>query len=415
MKEAMFRNMLESLSFYIKQIGIQPDDNEELRLQKTILLMSSLMIASLALVWGVLYLAIGLTVAALIPLSYSFLSFLSIAVFALGRHYQLFRFSQLLLTLLLPFFLMVALGGFVNSSAVILWSLTSPVGAMLFVGRRQAIAWFIAYLTLVVGSGIIQIYLRPIDPLPQGLILAFFVLNISAVSLVAFVLLQYFVHQKDIAYRLLHIEQDKSEALLLNVLPREIAPVLKESNSTIADRFKAVSILFADLVDFTPLSEEISPEKMVNLLNEIFSYFDELVEKNDLEKIRTIGDNYMVVSGVPRPREDHAHALANVALDMREYLKTLPMMHGKKIRFRLGMNSGSVVAGVIGRQKFHYDVWGDAVNLASRMESQGVAEKIQIARDTRDLIADNFICERRGEVDVKGKGKIETWFLVNRK
>jgi len=227
-------------------------------------------------------------------------------------------------------------------------------------------------------------------------------------------LMQYFIHQKQVVYDLLLQEEEKSEKLLLNVLPREIASMLKESEETIAERFENVSILFADLVNFTPLSAEVSPEQMVDLLNEIFSYFDKLVARHDLEKIRTIGDNYMVASGVPRQRTDHAHVLADVALGMRDYLEELPAQYGNKIRFRLGMNSGSVVGGVIGRHKFHYDIWGDAVNLASRMESQGVPGKIQITCDTRNLIKDAYNCERRGEVDIKGKGMIETWFLMDR-
>ena len=213
---------------------------------------------------------------------------------------------------------------------------------------------------------------------------------------------------------MLIFEQVKSENLLLNVLPKEIAPILKEDKGTIAERFDAVSILFADLVGFTPLSTEIAPEDMVDLLNEIFSYFDTLVEKFGLEKIRTIGDNYMIASGVPVPREDHAYALASQALEMREYLEALPQQYGRKIMFRIGMNSGSVVGGVIGKQKFHYDVWGDAVNLASRMESQGVAGMIQVTNRTRELIKDQFIFEPRGEIDIKGKGLVKTWFLVDR-
>ena len=411
----MKQNFFEWLSKLIQQIGIEAEDSDELRLQKNILLFSSLMIASAAILWGVIYYAYGHTVAASIPLTYSALSFLSIFIFALGRHYQLFRFSQLLLDLLLPFMLMIALGGFVNSSAVILWSLTSPVGAILFLGRRQAIGWFIAFITLVVGSGLLQLIPRPITSLPPGVVVTFFVMNIIGVSVVVFVLLQYFLHQKNQAYRLLIFEQVKSENLLLNVLPKEIAPILKEDKGTIAERFDAVSILFADLVGFTPLSTEIAPEDMVDLLNEIFSYFDTLVEKFGLEKIRTIGDNYMIASGVPVPREDHAYALASQALEMREYLDALPQQYGRKIMFRIGMNSGSVVGGVIGKQKFHYDVWGDSVNLASRMESQGVAGMIQVTNRTRELIKDQFIFEPRGEIDIKGKGLVKTWFLVDRK
>lgn len=406
-------NFLAAIPNSLQQIGIKAEDSDELRLQKTILFLSSLMMASFGIVWGIIYWIYGQTVAALIPIAYSTLSFLSIFVFIYSRRYQLFRFSQLLLSLLLPFILMVALGGFLNSSAVILWSLTSPVGATLFMSRRRAVGWFLGYLGLVIVSGFIQAFIQPFKLLPQGLVVTFFVLNIVGVSIVAFILLQYFVYQKNIAYKLLHKEQEKSENLLLNVLPKEIAPILKENRSTIAERFNEVSILFADMVGFTPLSTEITPEDMVDLLNGIFSNFDILVEKYGVEKIRTIGDNYMIASGVPVPRDDHAIALASLAIEMREYLQTLPKIYGKIIRYRIGINSGSVVAGVIGKQKFHYDVWGDAVNLASRMESQGIPGMIQITNETRELLKNNFICEPRGEIDIKGKGPMKTWLLVD--
>jgi guanylate cyclase len=156
----------------------------------------------------------------------------------------------------------------------------------------------------------------------------------------------------------------------------------------------------------------MEPEKMVELLNEIYSCFDDLVEKYDLEKIRTIGDNYMVVSGVPRPRRDHAEAISGMALDMRAFLRDFTFGEGKRIHFRIGINSGSLVAGVVGRRKFQYDVWGDAVNVASRMESQGVPDQVQITAATRELVKSKFRLERRGAVEIKGKGEMETWFLV---
>jgi guanylate cyclase len=155
----------------------------------------------------------------------------------------------------------------------------------------------------------------------------------------------------------------------------------------------------------------MAPIEMVNLLNQIFSFFDSLVEKFDVEKIRTIGDSYMVASGVPRLRSDHAHALAYMSLEMRDYVCSLPLVEGRPIQFRIGINSGPVVGGVIGQKKFVYDLWGDPVNIASRMESHGVAGKIQVAQATYELIQADFICEARGMIDVKGRGEMATWFL----
>ena len=210
---------------------------------------------------------------------------------------------------------------------------------------------------------------------------------------------------------MLELEQEKSERLLLNVLPREIAAVLKEGDQTIADQYEAVSVLFADVVGSTALAVRLPPVKLVEVLNHAFSYFDSLVDKYGLEKIRTIGDNYMVASGVPQPRHDHAQALASMALEMKEYVSPQDDPGDVPLRFRIGMNAGPLVAGVIGHRKFHYDIWGDAVNTASHMESHGLPGKIQMTRATYELIKEEFVCQPRGFVEIKGKGQMETWFL----
>jgi class 3 adenylate cyclase/CHASE3 domain sensor protein len=212
----------------------------------------------------------------------------------------------------------------------------------------------------------------------------------------------------------LRLEQEKSENLLLNILPRDIAELLKKKPDSIAEQYSEASILFADVVDFTPMSSQMKPIELVELLNQVFSQFDGLVEKYDLEKIKTIGDCYMVASGVPRPRQDHAQAITCLALDMQEIVSKSHYF-GRKLTFRIGINSGPVVAGVIGRKKFIYDLWGDAVNTASRMESNGTGGLVQITQETYNLINDNFICESRGVIKVKGKGELPVWFVRGRK
>jgi class 3 adenylate cyclase len=210
----------------------------------------------------------------------------------------------------------------------------------------------------------------------------------------------------------LEAEQAKSDSLLHEMLPAGIVKRLKSGEGLIADRFTSVSVLFADLVGFTPLTAELAPAEIVELLMELFSHFDSLIGKYGVEKIRTIGDNYMVASGLPHPRPDHAQALAHMALEMSAYIRSRPPYHDRRVDFRMGLSSGPVIAGVIGRRKFQYDLWGDAVNTASRMESSGTAGKIQITRETYELIKDEFTCEPRGKVMVKGKGELETWYLV---
>jgi guanylate cyclase len=212
------------------------------------------------------------------------------------------------------------------------------------------------------------------------------------------------------------VEQAKAENLLLNILPQSIADRLKAEPRTIADHFSSASILFADVVDFTPLSERLPPAEVVGLLDHLFSHFDELAENYGLEKIKTIGDCYMVAAGVPSPRPDHARALALMALDMQRAMRSVDAEVGQLgLELRVGINSGPVVAGVIGRKRFLYDLWGDAVNTASRMESHGTSGRIQITRATKDLLEDEFVCEPRGTIPIKGKGEIEVWYLVGRR
>jgi guanylate cyclase len=396
----------------VLKLGVSLDDAQDIRLQKSTLVVGSLMFIAAGALWGIAYILLHEPAAGMIPLSYAIVSSLSVLHFGLTHQYRFFRASQLVLILLLPFLLMVALGGFINSSAVIFWSFISPLGALLFAEYRQAPRWLLFYLALLVLSGFLQPYVRLTNHLAQDVIIIFFVLNIAAVSSIAFVLLHYFVGQKELAYRLLRVEQDRSENLLLNVLPLEIAARLKGGERTIADHYPSVSILFADLVGFTPLTEMLSPSEMVELLNEIYSHFDSLIEKNGVEKIRTIGDNYMVASGLPRPRAGHAQVLARLALEMKSYITSLAPVAGRRLAFRMGINSGPVVAGVIGQKKFAYDVWGDTVNIASRMESQGVPGEIQITQATYELLKDDFVCESNGPVAVKGKGEMETWLLI---
>lgn len=401
--------MISKLLSYVNQIGIDPQDSDEIRLQKRLLVVIALMILPTAVLWGGIYFVSGENLAGSIPLSYALISAVSIIAFGRTKRYQFFRFSQLLLMALLPFLLMVALGGFVNSSAVILWALLCPMGALVFSGLRSAVRWFLLYLGLVIFSGFLQPLARSDNHLSPVLVNVFFVLNVGAVSSIAFIFLSHFVSQKDSAFRSLRIEQQKGENLLLNILPKEIASILKNNNRTIADHFEGVTILFADIAGFTPLSARMSPVEVVDMLNEVFSYFDNLADQHNLEKIKTIGDCYMVAAGIPRSRPDHAQAIARVALEMRSYISS---NGGHSLNFRIGINSGPVVAGVIGRKKFIYDLWGDAVNTASRMESHGTPGKIQITESTYALIKDQFICEERGTVMIKGKGEMRLWYLI---
>ena len=225
--------------------------------------------------------------------------------------------------------------------------------------------------------------------------------------------------------RLLHLEMKKlydqvlaeqtaSERLLLNVLPHSVAERLKAGPGIIADSFPDVTVLFADIVGFTRLSEGMSPERLVTLLDGVFTLFDAIVDRRGLEKIKTIGDAYMAVAGLPVPAADHAIRAAHAALDMMEALEHFNRQSQFTLQVRIGAHSGAVMAGVIGKRKFIYDLWGDTVNTASRMESHGVAARVQVTEATRRLLSDAFRFEERGAMEIKGKGDMPTWFLVGR-
>ena len=236
--------------------------------------------------------------------------------------------------------------------------------------------------------------------------------TISPLSVETAILVARDISDRKKAEQALRLEQQKSEQLLLNILPEPIANQLKHNPGAIAEQFNEVTIMFADIVGFTPLSARLKPIELVNLLNEIFSTFDELDQQLRLEKIKTIGDAYMVAAGLPIPRPDHADAIAQMALAMQVAVERFRAKQGENIQIRIGINTGVVVAGVIGRRKFIYDLWGDAVNVASRMESSGQPGSIQVTTATYERLKHQYVFEKRGAIEVKGKGIMETYWLI---
>ena len=391
--------------------GSLPSDTPDERLRKSALVLSSLLITILSFIWVGTYAALGLWRSALIPLAYQVASLVGLAFLARTKRYAAYRASQVAMFLVLPFLLQWSLGGFVESGAVALWAFVAPLGALVFYGPRQAIAWFGAFLALVALSAAIDGVLpEPSEEIPSAVVVAFFALNIFGPSVTTFALLEHFVRSRDRAYGLLAAEQERSETLLLSIFPQAIAERLKISHDVIAERSEEVSVVFADITGFTPVAERLPAEEVVLLLDEIFSAFDELVAHHGLEKIKTIGDGYLVAAGIPTPRADHAEAAAHVALAMRQALTELPVASG--LNLRVGIDSGPVVAGVIGRTKFGYDLWGDTVNTASRMQSHAPPGAIQVTERTYRRLEGEFLFERRTGVVVKGKGEMTTYVLL---
>ena len=390
-------------------IGADPADTVDERFRKRLLVGIALIILPAGFLWGLSYWLVGESAVALTPWGYVAGSILSLVVFARTRSFAFLRTAQLLLILVAPALGVIAVGSLDESSSVILWSLLAPLGAVAFDRPERAWPWFAAFVGTAVLAIVFAEVVRPeAADLPAPFVAAFDVMNIVAVSFVAILLLVTFARGRDVA-------QARVEDLLVNVLPAEVAERLKSEPSSIADHFDEASILFADVVDFTPLSGRLDAREVVGLLDRLFTSFDELVDRYGVEKIKTIGDCYMVAAGVPTPRLDHAHALASLAIEMRECAKhCLPEPDGRDLRLRIGISSGPVVAGVIGRRRFLYDLWGDTVNMASRMESHGSPDEIQITRSTLELLDGDFETEPIGLVEVKGKGEVETWRLVGR-
>ena len=388
------------------RIGVDPSESSDAALQRRLLIIMSVGTLPLTLLWSVIYFAAGARLAAAAPAVYSIVTPINTALLGCTRNVVLYRFIQLLMTLVLPWLVMVSLGGFKSSSVVIIWAALCPLVSLLVEDLHRTLLWIVGFVLLLIVSAFLQPHLTPAE-LPEALVIWFFVLNLGAVIAIAFALLHYFVGQRNFF-------QQRSETLLLNILPKEISEALKTDRSAIAAHYDSVSVLFADVVEFTPMAATMPPLHLVGLLNEVFQCLDDLGEKYELEKIKTIGDCYMVAAGVPRERSDHAIALVRFALDMREAAASRTF-GDRKLAFRIGINSGPVVAGVIGRKKFTYDLWGAAVNVASRMESHGESGAIQITCNTYDLVKDQFECESRGTIKVKGTDAMEVWHVIGRK
>ena len=282
--------------------------------------------------------------------------------------------------------------------------------------------WYavLANVIIMIGYEFASIEMKKLLESETGIVIFtmhnFFFLGANVIGMFASYYLERYTRRDFLQKYTIQAQRDRADKLLYNVLPEPIAERLKESTETIAEEFSSATVLFADIVNFTPISARFGPLEVVEMLNELFSQFDELVDKYGVEKIQVAGDGYMVAAGVPTPRPDHATVIAQLALDMLDCVKTGNFLGGKHpIEIRIGLNSGPLSAGVIGRKKYFYALWGDMVNTASRMESHGESGKIQITRATYELVRDEFECESVGEITVKGKGKLEAWHLLAKK
>ena len=374
-----------------------------------------------AALWLAVYWSMGYQYSTAIPLVFQGLSVLTIALYWKFKRLYWFAVLQLALILFTPFAMQWSIGNFVNSSGVSLWGLMAPVGAVTVLGTRQSMPWFFGWLFMTVMAGVFD-YLLSGTPqrFDMQTVSVFFVLNFAAISVMIYMLLWYFASEKnklrallDAGHEEVRMEKERSERLLLNILPPAIAERLKRGEVNIAQGHADVTVLVADIVGFTRMSEERSPAETVRILNDVFSIFDELADRHGVEKIKTIGDAYMAAAGLDAGAQIHcADAVARMALEMVDRMAEYSKRSGERILLRVGVGTGPVVAGVIGKKKFIYDMWGDTVNVAFRMTSDAPAGAIQVDITTHRRLHSRFRFDDVHEVDLKGKGRMQIFRLT---
>jgi len=401
----------------LRTAGISPTDPDEVKLKKQLLIFAMGLMTVVPVLWLFLYGLMGQQISANLPVAYQGISVVSLVIYLATLNFNVFRTAQLCLFLFSPFVLQWALGDFISASGVVLWGLLAPIGAILLVGARESVPWFIAYIFLIVLSAVFDyesvtagLKARYIPPATS---VVFFALNFAAMASIVYFLLRYAAAEREKAaarlaeaHRLLQGEQERSERLLLNILPGPVAERLKLEHGTIADGFADVTVMFADIVNFTSMAEGMSPQQIFSMLNKVFSSFDALAEQHGLEKIKTIGDAYMVAGGLNEHGGlNYTVAIARMALAMCALMESSEMrVNGKRLELRIGIGTGPVVAGVVGRKKFIYDLWGDTVNLASRITAEGGPGHIHADLTTYRRLRDQFEFEPPLNVHLKGKG-----------
>ncbi|MDA8255710.1 MAG: adenylate/guanylate cyclase domain-containing protein [Betaproteobacteria bacterium] len=412
----------------LQNAGIRPQDSEELRLNKSLLMLATGLISVAIMVWVTIYSVLGPQFSTTVPFAFQLLLAGNMLLYIRTGNFDFFRVSQLGLFLFLPFLAQWLGGTIISTSGVLLWALLAPVGAILCIGPQQSIGWFIAWSALTALSGAMDVYLADFsllaqkDNVPTRTTLVFFTLNFIAVSTIIYMLLRYSIAEKrkmqqslEVAHQQIQIEQERSEKLLLNILPGPIADRLKTSDKTIADGFADVTVMFADIVNFTQVAANMSPSQVFAMLNRIFSAFDELAEQFGLEKIKTIGDAYMVAGGLNDDLSDYSAAIADMAVAMRDLLRRDFAVNASHLEVRIGIGTGPVVAGVLGKKKFIYDLWGDTVNIASRITSEGVPGMIQCDTMTHHRLSASFDFHEPQTIYLKGKGNMTVYRLIGRK
>jgi class 3 adenylate cyclase len=392
----------------------------EQKLAGDMLLFSTGLMMFASVLWLAIYWSFGQRFSTSIPLVFQGLSTCTIIFYLRTKKLGPFCLMQLSLFLFTPFVLQWSIGNFVNASGVSLWALLAPVGAIVILGTRESVPWFVAYIFMTALSGMFDyVLLYDAKQFEMKTVAVFFVLNFVSISAMVYVLLWYFSREKnklrmavEAKSHAVSTEKELADRLLLNILPTDIADRLKRQETNIADGHADVTVMFADIVNFTHLSEEMSPNETVRLLNDIFSEFDSAAERHGIEKIKTIGDAYMAAGGLTSVSTAYVDAMAGMALEMQGFVSRYIAPNGERLSLRVGIATGPVVAGVIGRRKFSYDLWGDTVNIASRMCTEAMPGHIQVDSVTYRRLHNRFRFDEAHQIQVKGKGPMQVYNLL---
>ncbi|QID19877.1 adenylate/guanylate cyclase domain-containing protein [Nitrogeniibacter mangrovi] len=412
----------------LRNAGARPTDDDQTRQAKSLLVFATGLMSIATGLWLLLYWLTGPKLSSTLPFLFQILLAANLAYYIQSGNFRWFRFSQLALILFFPFVAQWSMGNFISGSGVILWGLMAPIGAVFVMGLRESMPWFFAYVFFTALTGVFDYLLADagatldapsVVSLRTSVI--FFALNFIAISGLVYALLRFAFEQKRViqhrleqAMTLLTEAQERSETLLLNILPEAVAARLKEHDQRVADDFYSVTVMFADIVGFTRMASALSAQEVFTMLNTVFCRFDDLVEQHGLEKIKTIGDAYMVAGGLDQRCADPCAAMADLALDMRDGLTELSDAVGLPLSLRIGISTGPVVAGVVGKKRFIYDLWGDTVNTASRLSTEGAPNAIQCDRRTHMHLERRYRFAERTSIRLKGKGEVIVYQLESR-
>ena len=403
--------------------AIDANDSEEIKLRKTLLIFASGLMNLAAILWLAIYWWMGLKLPTSIPFGFQVLSALVVLIYLRTRNFDFFRLAQLSLFLFFPFIIQWSIGSFVSSSGIALLAILAPIGAVVCYGPRESIPWFFAYVVLTIVSGVFDFFLAKGEDygIPMKTVAVFFVMNFTIISTMVYLLLRHFVQERNRyeeklaeQHELVRIEREKSERLLVSILPTHIAERLKLQPGTIADGFADVSVMFADVVDFTRLAEELTPNQVVSFLDEVFTRFDQLTAKYRLDKIKTIGDAYMVVGGLAGEQPNYVDHVADMALEMMELTQTDVQLRRLAVQLHIGIATGPAIAGVIGATRFIYDLWGDTVNMSSRLTSEASGGMVLVDKTTYRRLGQRYTFEEPRTIAIKGKGETTVYRLTGK-